>query len=128
MGVLGTLFRYFFLTWFASLLIGSTMGLLYIYAAQTTFLEPSFYKKELESAGGYDVVYAYFNANLAGGDGAAIGALAQAGGITLQDVVQKPWIKSQAENLIDNLFAYLNSRTPTLNLTIYLNSRRERLI
>ena len=127
MGLLKTLLKLFFLSVFSGLLLTVSTGALFLYAVEATFLDPGFYKNELEKTRAYDLVYPYLSSGF-GSDGQQVETILVAAGVKVEDILTKAWVKSQAENLIDNAFSYLKGQSPILNLTVYPAEPKGRLL
>ncbi|MBI2445509.1 hypothetical protein HYV43_03925 [Candidatus Micrarchaeota archaeon] len=111
----------------ALLLIGTLTAWVLLQSAQTVALNPSFYKLELERAGVYDYAYQRLGETLKEQGGAQAEAFLGLSGISMEDVVTRAWLKSQAENLIDHAFAYINGNAATAELFIDLTEPKSRL-
>ncbi len=123
-----TILKYFFLVIFTLLLVGQLTALVLAQAAQSVLLDARFYKTELDRAGVYDYAYASFSQKMREQGGAQTEALIGLSGIAMEDVITKPWIKAQAENLIDHALAYLNGQSATAELVLDLTDPKARLL
>lgn len=108
-------------------LVGALTSFVLLQSAQSVALNPSFYKAELETAGVYDYAYQKLGDSLKEQGGAQAEAFLGVAGITMEDVVTRAWIKTQAESLIDHAFAYLNGQSATAELYIDLTEPKSRL-
>ncbi len=108
-------------------LVGALTSFVLLQSAQSVALSPSFYKAELEKAGVYDYAYQKLGESLKEQGGAQAEAFLGVAGITMEDVVTRAWIKTQAESLIDHAFAYFNGQSATAELYIDLTEPKSRL-
>ncbi len=128
LGVVATIVKYVFLVLFTLLLVGQLTALVVVQASQTVLLDARFYKTELDRAGVYDYAYASFSQKIQEQGGNSTQALIGLSGISMEDVFTKPWIKTQAENLIDHALAYINGQSATAELVVDLTDPKARLM
>ncbi len=112
-GILKAILKYFFLTLFSVILIVNLFALILLYSAQGVLLNPDVYKAELEKTDAYTRAYAFIDDAIGQSPMAAF-----ASGVKAEDIAPRPWLKAQANGLIDHAFAYVKGQELYLNLTI----------